>query len=46
MKKKKKYDTTHANIAKSEAVMKGLNLALKWGWQDIRIKTDLAMIFI
>ena len=37
---RKKTDYSHINIAELEAVLKGINLALKWNLKDIEIKSD------
>ena len=41
---RKKDDSTHINVAELDAMMKGINLALKWGLQAVEIKTDLATV--
>ena len=37
---RKKSDYNHINVAKLEASIKGVNLALKWGLKEIEIQTD------
>ena len=37
---RKKEDFNHINVAELEAVLKGINLALKWGLKDVELKTD------
>ena len=34
----------HINIAELDAVLKGVNLALKWGLKDISVMTDSATV--
>ena len=41
---RKKEDFNHINVAELEAVLKGINLALKWGLQDVELKTDSATV--
>ncbi|GAB1600614.1 uncharacterized protein LOC115212112 [Argonauta hians] len=41
---RKKNDFSHVNVAELDAVMKGINLALKWGLRVIEIKTDSATV--
>ena len=36
--------TGHINVAELDAVLKGINLALKWGLQEIEISTNSAMV--
>ena len=40
----KKNDYNHINVAELDAVLKGINLAIKWGLREIEIRTDSAMI--
>lgn len=40
----KKDDYNHINVAELDAVLKGVNLALKWRLQDIEIRTDSATV--
>lgn len=37
---RKKDDCSHINVAELEAVLKGINMALKWGLKDISLLTD------
>lgn len=39
-----KTDSSHINRAELEAVIKGINLALKWGPREIRLKCDSATV--
>ena len=41
---RKKNDRAHINVAELDAMMKGINLALKWGLQAVEIKMDLATV--
>ena len=41
----KKGDYNHINVAELEAILKGVNLALKWGLKDVEVKTDSATVF-
>ena len=41
---RKKDDFNHINVAELEAVLKGVNLAIKWGLESIELKTDSATI--
>lgn len=41
---RKKDDYKHINVAELEAVLKGINLALKWGLQAIELRTDSATV--
>lgn len=41
---RKKNDFSHVNVAELDAVMKGINLTLKWGLRVIEIKTDSATV--
>ena len=43
MVEKKKY-YNHINVAELDAVLKGINLAIKWGLREIEIRTDSAMV--
>lgn len=38
-------DAAHINVAELEAVVKGLNLAIKWGFKHIKIMTDSATVY-
>ena len=39
-----KNDYDHINVAKLDAVLKGINLAIKWGLREIKIRTDSDMV--
>ena len=41
---RKTDDHHHINVAELEAVLKGVNLCVKWGVKDITIKTDSATV--
>ena len=41
---RKKDDYGHINIAELEAVVRGVNLALKWGLREIEVVTDSANV--
>lgn len=41
---RKKDDFSHINVAELEAVMKGVNLGLKWGLRVLEVKTDSATV--
>ena len=41
----KANDGTHINLAEWNAVIKGVNLAMKWGARDITIFTDSAAVY-
>lgn len=41
---RKSSDFNHINVAELEAVMKGVNLALRWGLTSIEIMTDSATV--
>ena len=41
---RKKNDYNHINVAELDAVLKGINLAIKWGLRGIEIRTDSAMV--
>ena len=41
---RKPLDVGHINVAELDAVLKGVNLALKWGFKDISIMTDSATV--
>ena len=41
---RKKDDHSHINVAELEAVLKGINLGVKWGMRDITILTDSATV--
>ena len=40
----KKNDYNHVNMAELDAVLKGINLAIKWGLREIEIWTDSATV--
>ena len=42
---RKKNDYGHINVAELDAVLKGINLALKWGLRDVEVRTDSATVF-
>lgn len=42
---RKKDDYNHINVAELDAVLKGVNLALKWDLRDIELRTDSATVF-
>ena len=42
---RKKEDNTHINVAELEAVVKGVNLALKWNIRRLQIMTDSTTVF-
>ena len=42
---RKKNDFNHINVAELEAILKGVNLALKWGLKDINLMTDSATVY-
>ncbi|KAF2343171.1 Ribonuclease H-like domain, partial [Trinorchestia longiramus] len=41
---RKKEDFSHINVAELEAVLKGVNLALKWGMTSIELRIDSATV--
>ena len=41
---RKADDSTHINLAELKAVLKGLNLALRWDLTEIQVMTDLATV--
>jgi len=41
---RKADDYAHINVAELEAVLKGINLCLKWGLKEITVKTDSATV--
>ena len=41
---RKKTDGAHINVAELEAVVKGVNLALKWGVTELEVMTDSATV--
>lgn len=42
---RKRDDYNHINIAELEAVVKGVNLAIRWGLTEIKIVTDSATVY-
>ena len=38
-------DTAHINLAESEAVLKGVNLAIAWGIEKLEVMTDSRTVF-
>ena len=40
----KKNDYNHINVAELDAVLKGINFAIKWGLREIEIRTDPVMV--
>ena len=42
---RKKEDGQHINVAELDAILKGLNLALKWGMKKIQLITDSATVY-
>lgn len=41
---RKKDDCSHINVAELDAVLKGVNLALRWGLHALEIRTDSATV--
>ena len=41
---RKKNDYNHINVAEFDTVLKGINLAIKWGLREIEIRTDSATV--
>ncbi|XP_067930494.1 uncharacterized protein [Watersipora subatra] len=41
----RKFDESHINVAELEAVIKGLNIALRWGIAKLKIVTDSASVY-
>lgn len=39
---RKKDDFSHINVAELEAVLKGINMAIKWGLESVEVRTDSA----
>ena len=37
-------DYNHINVAELDAVLKGINLPIKWGLREIKIRTDSATV--
>ena len=42
---RKADDFSHINLAEMEAVLKGINLAVKWGLTEIKVMTDSSTVF-
>ena len=42
---RKEDDGVHINVAELEAVLKGLNLAFRWEFTDIKLMTDSASVY-
>lgn len=42
---RKKSDYNHINVVELEAILKGVNLALKWSLKDIDMMTDSATVY-
>ena len=42
---RKKDDNAHINLSELDAILKGVNMALKWSVSDINIKTDSATVY-
>lgn len=40
----KKDDFNHINVAELEAVLKGVNMAIKWGLTSVELRTDSATV--
>ena len=38
-------EANHINLAELEAALKGVNMAIKWGFKKMNIKTDSATVF-
>ena len=41
---RKATDSSHINVAELDAVVKGVNLAVKWGLKDVTVMTDSATV--
>lgn len=41
---RKRDDFNHINVAELEAVLKGVNMAIKWGLESIEVRTDSATV--
>lgn len=41
---RKKDDCGHINVAQLDAVLKGINLTLKWGLRHTELRTDSATV--
>ena len=42
---RKKGDFGHISVAKLDAVLKGVNLAVKWGLRQVEVRTDSATVY-
>ena len=42
---RKKDDNANINLSELDAILKGVNIALKWSVSDINIKTDSATVY-
>jgi hypothetical protein len=42
---RKENDPAHINLAELDAVVKGINLALKWDVKELEVRTDSATVF-
>ena len=42
---RKKTDFNHINVAELEAILKGVNLGLKWGLKQMDLMTDSAAVY-
>ena len=40
-----KNDSAHINRSELDAVIRGLNMSIKWGFKEIRVMTDSATVF-
>lgn len=42
---RKKEDVGHINVAELDAVLKGVNLSVKWGLREVEVRTDSASVY-
>ena len=42
---RKEEEANHINLAELESVIKGINVAIAWGFKNINLKTDSATVF-
>ena len=42
---RKVTDYNHINVAELETVLKGVNIAIKWGMKSLNLKTDSSTIY-
>ena len=42
---RKKHDCSHINVAELDALVKGVNLAVKWGLEGITVMTDSSTVY-